>query len=110
MKPKKWPNAIHAHPLNPYKGQKFYRVPVDIVQSTLYSRAQVRRHVIAPSAEEAANLVRDEIAAHVERPTEIMAYGPGGGKVHRFIGWESMVGAQLFESRPKCVQENLKFV
>lgn len=110
MKTKRWPSRIHAHPLLPYKGQKFYRVPVRIRQSTLYSEGEAWTHVIAPDAASAANLVRDEIAAHVDRPTEIVAYGPGGGETRRWIGWESMVGAELFRARSKYVQEILKFV
>jgi len=27
--------------------------------------------------------------------TEVYAYGPKGGKVHRYIGWESSIGNAL---------------
>jgi len=77
-----------------------FRVPVFVVMndSTLCATVAERRYeVLARNATEAANLLRDEYA---ERPeTEIYAYGPQGGEVYRYVGWESSIAAQMMAPR-----------
>ena len=77
-----------------------YRVPVYVVMndSTLCATVAERRfEVLARNAAEAANLVRDEYLARPE--TEIYAYGPQGGEVYRYVGWESSIAAQMMAPR-----------
>ena len=88
------------------KGKPVYRVPVFVLlnDSTLCSTvAEYRYDVIARSATAAANLLRDEWAARPE--TEIFAFGPEGGKVHRFVGWESAIGHAMLEPRNQLTLE-----
>lgn len=77
----------------------FYRVPVVVLFNSSRHCATVARaefSVIARSAAEAANWVRDNEPGVWDRAeTEIHAWGPKGGHVQRFIGWESAVSAAL---------------
>jgi hypothetical protein len=102
--------SLHAHYLGTYKGRKVYRVPVLVKLNSsrlLRTLVEVVEEVVAYSAADAANFVRDE---WVERPeTEIFAYGPKGGVTHRFIGWESSIGAQMW-NRPREEQLMLQEV
>lgn len=79
-------------------GHQVLRVPVLVRQSWLdreYQEQSAWIEVLAHSVVDAVNLVRDEVAPFVKRPTELLAWGVRGGEVHRFIGWDSIVGAQL---------------
>jgi hypothetical protein len=77
-------------------GKQYYSVPVRI----LFNNSRLCRTVAvkivwvkARNATEAANYVADEYGWRPE--TEVYAYGPRGGKVHRYIGWESSIANQL---------------
>lgn len=91
----------NAHPLQKYKGKRYFRFTVKISQSSLEGgelvEGETYTKVIAPSAADACALVRDEIAPHVSRPTEIVTWGVKGGVTHRFIGYFSMIGAGFSE-------------
>lgn len=91
--------TLHAQPLGVYRGKRYYRVPV-YVQLNLpevFSHVTERHEVIASSAADAANYMRD---IYSWRPaTEIFAYGPKGGKVHRYIGWFTAIGTALATRR-----------
>ena len=84
--------------------KRVHKVPVEIVMndSRLCATVAVERiNVLAWSATDAANWVTDRIA----RPeTEIHAYGPHGGKVSRFVGWETAVGKMMFGRLSKVRQ------
>lgn len=81
----------------------YYRVPVVVNFNNSRQCATVATAeftVIAKSATEAANWVRDNEPGVVGRPeTEIHAWGPKGGHVERYIGWESSVGYHFFMPR-----------
>lgn len=64
--------------------------------------------VIADSPASAANWIKDRLLEiGVDHPVEIDAFGSKGGAVGRFIGWETLVGAQIFRDRPGWVQLDL---
>ena len=98
-----------------YKGRNVYRVPVIVKLNSsllfdldnLGTLAEVHYSVIAFSAIDAANAIRDEWETRPE--TEIIAYGPKAGKTHRFIGFESAIGARICASRPAEVQTRFSF-
>lgn len=89
---------LRAQKVNKHQGQQFYRVPVRVLlnNSTTLATAVRIVEVIARNAAEAANLVRDEYGSRPE--TEIQAYGPRGGKVCRYVGWESAIANELLRS------------
>jgi len=95
--------APHKHATR-YRGKVVYTFHVTVRQSGVdrqYWQSQATVPVIATSAADACNLIRDEIAARVSHPTEIETQGPKGGVTSRFIGWESLIGARMFAS-PDC--------
>ena len=94
----------NAIPCGAYKGRRFYRIPVAVSlnNSRALSSRVVRFEVIAPSAADAANWARDQFATRAE--TEVYAKGPKGGIVKRYVGWESAIGAAMFDSRARVVQ------
>lgn len=94
-----------AVPTGKYRGKQFYRIPVRVVLSNSRALTSVEHwtYVIAPSATAAANYVRDACGLRPE--TEIRAYGPKGGEIRRYVGWESAIGNRLLERAP--VQESL---
>ena len=79
----------------------YYRVPVLVDFNSSRACATVARAeftVIAKSATEAANWVRDnEPGVRCRAETEIHAWGPKGGHVERYIGWESAIAAEMFQ-------------
>lgn len=82
--------------LAPYRGRRLWVFHVVATQSSLFnSRTVFEGEVIAHTANEAANLIRDEIAPKVWAPTEIETRGPRGGAVARFIGHESLIWAKM---------------
>lgn len=102
------PTDAAAVPCGSYRGRRFYRIPVTVHLNDsrrCTTLAQLRFNVIAPSAADAANWARDRFATRAE--TEIYARGPKGGTVKRFIGWESAIGAELFDRTPRAVQCDL---
>jgi len=77
-------------------GKQYYSVPVRILFNDSRSCSTVAIKIVwvkARNATEAANYIRDEYSWRPE--TEIYAYGPKGGKIHRYIGWESSIGNAL---------------
>lgn len=72
-------------------GKRCYKVPVVIHFNDSVSLGTVEKRidVVAHSAVEAANWVRDQLQARPE--TEIYAYGPKGGETYRYIGWFSAI-------------------
>lgn len=93
--------------LGRYRGQTYWRHYVLVAQDWLDAdlcHEDALIDVIAPSPADAANLVREEIAPRVERPTSIRCKGPRGGITERFIGWETMIGSRLFQPRPAATQ------
>jgi hypothetical protein len=90
---------VAATPLARYKGKPMYRVPVCIKENSSRLCKTLRTSwtvVTARSATDAANWVRDR----VKRPeTEIVAIGPKGGEVHRYVGWESYIGSAVFGAK-----------
>lgn len=88
--------------LGTYQGRKVYRFPVDVrlndsrsnLLETLGTLAVVYTTVDAYSAQDAANAIRAEWETRPE--TEIVVYGPKGGKTERFIGWYTAIGSAMF--------------
>jgi hypothetical protein len=99
-------------PLSPYRGKKYYKFQVRVQQSgldrTLWSRG-IMFPVIASLPTEACNLIRDEVAPLVNDPTEIECLGIKGGVTHRWIGYESLIAAKMFQTLPEGKQLCLKF-
>lgn len=99
------PENAAAVPCGSYRGRRFYRIPVTVRLNDSRQCATVARlrfNVLAPSAAAAADWARDRFATRAE--TEIEARGPKGGTVRRFIGWQSAIGAELFDRAPRAVQ------
>jgi len=102
-------NTPHrARLLGRYKAKPVYEFPVIVAQEwldrDLHHESTVVR-VVASKASDAAHLVWEEIAHRVGRPTQITVVGPAGGvAAHRFIGWESMVGAAIVREIPNFKQ------
>lgn len=94
-------------PLLPYRGRKMFRFRVVITQSgldrELWNR-QLDVPVIAPSAMAAVRLVQDEFAPKLFDPTEFECAGPKGGVTHRYMGYESIIGARMFAERSTGTQ------
>lgn len=91
-------------------GRRFYSIPVRVRCSGVnreFWQHEAFAIVIAESPAAAANWVKDLLAPVAEYPVEIDAFGPKGGAVGRFIGWESLIGAKLFQDRPQAVQLGL---
>lgn len=57
--------------------------------------------VVAKTAADAANWVRDNLVTSPN--TEIVAIGPKGGEVSRFVGYESFIGMEI--ARPCTARE-----
>jgi hypothetical protein len=83
------------------RGRKLYRVPVRVTFNNSggtiddwISPPFVEFDVIAHSAVDAANWTAREYESRPE--TEIVAFGPQGGRTRRFISWDRAIGAELF--------------
>lgn len=102
---------LRARHLGKLHGKQVTRFPVIVRQEWLDRElhdSEVAVEVIAHTAADAADLVRNEVAAKVERPTQITVVGVKGGvAAHRFIGYDSMVWANFLEARPKVTQLEL---
>jgi len=98
-----------------YRGRKVYRVPVDVRLSdsrsdlleTCGTIGTVHTSILAHSAQDAANAIADEWRNRPE--TEVVAYGPKGGKTARYIGWYTAIGSAMFAERPAQVQIRFAF-
>jgi len=102
---------MRANRIGTYKGRPVYRVPVHVRKEELRRatlvRAEMVVEVIAQSAADAANWAAD--AYHVSAPVEITAFGPKGGKTHRFVGHESGIWrAMMAAPRRVMVQQRLE--
>jgi hypothetical protein len=87
---------MRAQFVGKYKGKPVYRVPVLVkLNNSRLCRTEriVETTVLSYSAADAANYVRAEYATRAE--TEVIAFGPKGGEVYRFIGWESAMFAEM---------------
>lgn len=101
-----------ARKIGSYQGKPVYRVPVRVVLNNSQGRLadwinppSACVEIIARSAVEAANYVRDLVAHRPE--TEVFAYGPKGGETHRFVGWESSIFHQMTQPRSTFEQLSL---
>lgn len=85
------------HPGHPLIAKRMWKVPMRIcindsrVCSTVL---ELRFWLIAKSAADAANWARDRLEMLPE--TEIYAWGPKGGEVYRYVGYESAIGTGTF--------------
>jgi hypothetical protein len=84
-----------ATPLGKYRGKKYYRFTVYFEQSGIGWNISRPMAIIASSAIEACNAIRNEFAHTLEYPAEFICCGPAGGRVDRFVGWESMIWAKM---------------
>jgi hypothetical protein len=85
------------HPGHPLIAKKLWKVPVVIRVNDSRLCATIKQKtlwLIAKSAADAANWVRDQLDFLPE--TEIEAYGPKGGRAYRFIGWSTAIGTGIF--------------
>lgn len=97
------PKPIPAVPcMNTYKGEKYYKFHVVVQTSGLFwSKSQTYGPIIATSAGDAIEVIREEIYKTIAkkpelmRPMEFFSWGVKGGVTHRFSGWESMVGGAM---------------
>lgn len=98
---------VAAVPCGRYNGRNVYRVPVYIRLNSSMACGTIATgwYVIqAHSATDAANWFRDRIT----RPeTEIIAIGPKGGEVHRYVGWHSAIARGTLGAARVAVQFNL---
>lgn len=88
---------LAAVPCGRYKGRPVYRFPVRVRfnnSQRLETVAEIAFEVMAATAADAANWARDQVATRPE--TEVMAIGPRGGEVRRYVGWASAIGSMLF--------------
>jgi len=87
------------------RGRKLYRVPVRVTFNNSSGTIDdwiappfIEFDVIAYSAADAANWAAREYESRPE--TEIIAFGPQGGRTRRFITWERAIGAELMTRGP----------
>ena len=85
--------------LGTYKGRRYSRYAVVVTQSGIDWEHHQEIPVVAESPAAAVNLVRDEVAPKVDYPVEIETLGPKGGRVARFVGYESLIAAKMFAVR-----------
>jgi len=93
-------STYRARLLGKLHGRKVYRVPVRVLFNSSRACATLAEtlvYVDSYSAVDAANAIRDEVALRAE--TEVYAYGPQGGRVTRYVGWESAIWSGLCQSR-----------
>jgi hypothetical protein len=90
---------MRAYPLLPYAGRRMYRFPVKVtfgetaarLQVNIYPRSVV--HVIAPTAADAAHLIKMEIG-HIPC-VELQVFGPQGGVTNRYWGFETAIFMEM---------------
>jgi hypothetical protein len=77
-------------------GVQVHRVPVRVLlndSQRCETVGTLELEVLATSVADAANYIRHEFRTRPE--TEVIAYGPRGGEVRRYVGWESAIYAQM---------------
>ena len=93
-----------ARRLADYQGRRTYRVPVtihvpylrplDALLAIGRDGEELHTEIVAHSAAEAANhckaLVLDAMGPEAQ-PFDLVAFGPRGGEVTRYAGWESCI-------------------
>lgn len=99
-----------AYRVGEYQGKRCYVVPVRVRFNSSRLCATVHTEtfeVVARSVVEAVNAVRDMV--HVPE-VEVEARGPKGGKVYRYIGWESYIWSEMCRRKEYApVQRSLRF-
>jgi len=86
------------HPGHPLIAKKLWKVPVVIKVNDSRLCGTIKEKtiwLIAKSPQDAANWVRDKLEFLPE--TEIEAFGPKGGIVHRYVGWHSTMSTGIFK-------------
>ena len=105
--------SLRARKRGKFQGIATFDFPVVVSQNWLDRDIQhddVVVRVIAQDARDAAQLVWEEVAHKVKRPTQIEVIGvKGGTAAHRFIGYESMIGANFLAPRSNFRQLALPF-
>jgi hypothetical protein len=98
-----WRNKMpKARRIDHYQGKSVFKIPVRVQFNDSQTFASVSRwlEIIAHSPQEAANYVVEAL----NRPeTEVYAYGPQGGVIKRYIGYESSVWRAM-SRRPSSPQ------
>lgn len=91
------------------RGRKLYRVPVRVTFNN--SRGSIddwiappyiEFDVIAYSAADAANYAAREYETRPE--TDIVAFGPQGGRTRRFVSWDRAVYSTMMHRGPSTAQ------
>jgi len=86
-------------PLSRYRGKRYYRFHVRLMQSgldrTIWEHSEMVP-VISDSAVKAVQLVQDECAPLLNYPAEFECLGPKGGITSRFTGYQGLIGAKLY--------------
>lgn len=116
---------MNAHYLGTYKGKRYYRFTVKVQCNIgcIPGRVELDDHVtsefqvISDSPTEALWLIKDAVGPRLPAPTEFTTWGPGvfnkrtgrrpGKEYHHFMGWESLIGAQMFVERQTHIQGEL---
>lgn len=96
------PNAVRT--LNEYRGKQYYRFSVLISQSGVarepWQCQRLIKDVIAEKPADAINWVRDNVPPLIAQyPCNWSTRGVKGGRTHRFAGWETVIGQELFKAR-----------
>ena len=105
MDPRYAPVAVKVGKLH---GKNVYRFPVRVQFNDSRQCATIavlHATVMAHSAADAANYMRDQYATRPE--TEVYAIGPKGAETKRYIGWQSAMAAVLFGDRDAPTQLKL---
>jgi len=118
---------MNAHFLGTYKDKRYYRFTVKVQcnigvhpgVSDLTYQVTSEFEVISDSPTEALWLIKDELGPRLVAPTEFTTWGPGrldkrtgrrlGKEHHHFMGWNSLIGAQMFAERKTHIQEEFKW-
>lgn len=87
-----------------YKGRQFYKFHVLISQSGVarqpWQCQRLIKDVIAEKPADAINWVRDNVPPLIEHyPCNWSTRGVKGGHTHRFAGWNTIIGEELFKAR-----------
>jgi len=95
---------ILPHKLGKYRGKTYSRYTVNLQQSGLCWENNLQVEIVAESPAAACNALQSEFGPFLQRPTEFTTLGARGGITHRYLGWESLVGAHLWAARSNTEQ------